>query len=136
MALKMAASVVQAMLDAFETNIGVSAIVKLRTGAPPSACSGADTGTVCATINLASDWMANAAAGGTKAFSSLPLQDLSADNAGTIGHFRLYKSDGTTCVFQGTVATSGGDMTIDNATVTAGQQINITAWTLDMSAYI
>lgn len=134
MAVKMAVSVVQAMLDAYETNIGVSAILKLRTGAPPSNCAAADSGTALVTYNLASDWAANAVSGGTKTWNAITSQN--ASGAGTIGHYRLYKSDGTTCVDQGTVGTSGTDMIIDNATVASGQPVNITSWVKDMSAYI
>lgn len=134
MAVKMAVSVVQAMLDAYETNIGTAAVLKLRTGAPPANCAAADSGTVLVSYTLASDWAANAAAGGTKTWNTITSQNASA--AGTIGHYRLYKSDGTTCVDQGTVGTSGTDMIIDNAVVAIGQPVNITSWVKDMSAYI
>jgi hypothetical protein len=137
MASKFSATVLNAMLDAFETAVGTSAIVKLRTGAPPAHTATADSGTVVATISLASDWMA-AASGGSKAFSSTPLEDASADNAGTLGHFRLYASDGVTCHDQGTITATGGggDMEVDNVVVAAGQKIDITSWTLDMSSQI
>jgi hypothetical protein len=133
MALKASTAVRNAMLDAFEAAIGASPVLKLRSGAPPAAAASADTGTVIATINLGADWMANAS-GGSKGFSSTPLQDLAADAQGVIGHFRLYANDGVTCHYQGTVAEAGGDMTVDNATVNAGQQINVTAWTVAMTA--
>lgn len=96
MTMQLSVSVRNAMLDAYETAIGTGAIVKLRTGAPPATCATADSGTVVASITLASDWM-SAASSGSKAFSSTPLVDSSADNAGTLGHYRVYASDGTTC---------------------------------------
>lgn len=119
-----------ACLDAVETGIGVSPILKLRTGSKPSTPATADAGTVVATMTLPSDWMA-AASGGTKALSGT-WQDTSADNPGTVAHFRIYDSGGTTCHIQGTVTISGGggEMTLDNNVVVAGQQITITGFTL------
>lgn len=134
--MQLSVAVRNAMLDAYETAIGTAAVVKLRTGAPPANTGTADSGTVVATITLASDWM-SAAASGSKAFSSLPLVDASADNAGTLGHYRVYASDGTTCHDQGTITATGGggDMTVDNTVVTAGQTINITAWSKNMAGH-
>lgn len=118
------------MLDAIETAIGTSAILKIRTGAQPANCAAADSGSVLATINLTSDW-ASAAASGVKAWSGVPVSDTSADNTGTAAHFRLYASDGVTCHEQGTVTITagGGDIEVDSTSFTAGQQFNITAWT-------
>lgn len=136
MTIQLSVAVRNAMLDAIETATGVSAVVKLRTGAQPATCATADSGTVVSTFNLASDWMA-AASSGSKAFSSTPLDDPSADNAGTMAHYRVYASDGTTCHMQGTITATGGggDMTVDNATVTAGQDIKITSWTINMAGH-
>lgn len=50
-----------ARLDAVETTVGASAVLKIRTGAAPANCAAADTGTVLATANLPADWMAAAA---------------------------------------------------------------------------
>lgn len=81
-------------------------------------------------MSLPSDWMA-AASGGTKAYNAT-WQDASADNAGTAGHFRIYESTASTCHIQGTVTASGGggDLTLDNTSITALQSVTITAFTL------
>lgn len=136
MTIQLSAGVRNAMLDAIETAIGVSAVVKIRSGAQPANTGAADSGTVIATIALASDWMA-AASGGAKAFSSAPLEDASADNAGTIGHYRVYASDGATCHMQGscTATGGGGDMTFDNLVVAAAQKLGITSWTINMGGH-
>lgn len=136
MTVQLSTAVRNAMLDAIETAIGVSAIVKLKSGAPPANCAAADSGTVIATIALASDWM-GAASSGSKAFTSTPLVDASADNAGTLAHYRVYASDGTTCHEQGTITATGGggDMTVDNTVVTAGQNVSITSWSQNMSGH-
>lgn len=128
MALQFSTGVRNGMLDAIEVATGTGAVLKIRTGAAPANCGTADSGTVLATITLASDWAA-AASGGTKAWSSLPVTDSSADNSGTAAHFRLYASDGTTCHVQGTYGTSGTDIVGDSTSFTAGQAFNITAWT-------
>lgn len=118
-----------ARLDSVETIAGTSAILELRTGAQPANCAAADSGTLISAITLPADWMA-AAASGQKAKSGT-WTDTSADNAGTIGHYRLKKSDGTTCVKQGSVTATGGggDLTVDNTVVAAGQNIEITGMT-------
>lgn len=119
-----------ASLDAIETAIGTSAVMKLRSGSVPANVGTADAGTVIATINLPSDWMAAASGGSKAALGS--WQDASADSTGTIGHFRVYASDGTTAHIQGTVTATGGggDMTVDNINVNSGQQVTISGFTI------
>ncbi len=130
MTIQYSTTVRNAKLDAVEAAIGTSAVLKLRTGTKPATPATADSGDVVSTINLPSDWMA-AASGGSKAKSGT-WEDTVADGAGTIGHFRLYASDGTTCHMQGSVTISGGggDMTVDNPVVEAGQNILVTAFTI------
>lgn len=187
-----------ARLDAVESTIGASAILRYRTGAPPATCATADSGTVVATVSLPADWMANASAL-SKVLQGV-WQDVSADASGTIGHFRIYDTGGTVCGWQGTagqavplttnaltaansnilnfaattgvvvghfvsgtgvvpgskvLATTGTtvtlnyastagvanatsitfspEVTVDNATVNAGQQVNTTSFTLNES---
>ena len=130
MALQLSVAVRNAMLDAIETAIGTSAVMKIRTGAPPAGCATADSGTVLATLTLPSDWMA-AASSGSKAKSGT-WEDTSADAAGTAGHYRIYASDGTTCHMQGTVTATGGggDLTVDNVVFAAGQSFTVTSFSL------
>jgi hypothetical protein len=130
MAIQFSTAVRNARLDAIETTIGASAILKIRTGSAPASCATADSGTVLATVNLPSDWMA-AATGGSKSMSGT-WQDASADASGTAGHFRIYASDGTTCHMQGsvTITGGGGDMQVDNTSFATGQSFTITSFTL------
>lgn len=130
MALKLSNVAKNGALDGIESAIGVSAVLKLRTGTPPTNISDADTGTVVATLNLPSDWMA-AASGGSKAKTGT-WEDASADSTNTVGHFRIYASDGTTQHIQGTVTATGGggDMELDNVSVNSGQKVTITTFTL------
>jgi hypothetical protein len=130
MTIQLSTAVRNARLDAIETTIGTAAVLKLRTGAPPASVATADSGTVVATMTLPSDYLA-AASSGSKSKSGT-WEDTSADNAGTIGHFRMYASDGTTAHKQGTVTISGGggDMTLDNNVMAAGQPVSISTYTL------
>lgn len=130
MAVQLSVAVRNARLDAIETAIGTSAVLKIRTGAAPSDCATADSGTVLATLSLQSDWM-EAASSGSKAKSGT-WQDASADAAGTAAHFRIYASDGTTCHLQGTVTATGagGDLQLDNTSIASGQSVTISSFSL------
>ena len=130
MAVQLSVAVRNARLDSIESTIGTSAILRIRSGAQPATCATADSGTVLATLSLPVDWMA-AASSGSKALSGT-WQDLSADAAGTAGHFRIYDSGGTVCGIQGSITATGGggDMTLDNTSIASGQQVTITSFTL------
>ncbi|KQZ31670.1 hypothetical protein ASD50_15060 [Mesorhizobium sp. Root552] len=128
MTVQNSVAVRNARLDAFETTVGTSPILKIRTGAQPANCAAADAGTVLASLTLPSDWMANASSG-TKAKSGT-WQDSSADATGTAAHYRIYASDGVTCHEQGSVTATGGggDLTVDNTSFAAGQNFTITGY--------
>jgi len=128
MALQFSVAARNALLDAIETAIGASAVLKIRTGAPPASCAAADSGSVLTTLELPADWMA-AADAGSKAKAGT-WEDTSADGDGTAGHFRIYAADGVTCHAQGTVGTSGADMIVDNTSFATGQAFTVTAFTL------
>lgn len=115
-----------ARLDAVETTIGASAVLRFRTGAPPANCAAADTGTVVATVNLPVDYLANAAAG-VKSLQGV-WQDLAADAAGTIGHFRIYDTGGTVCGWQGTAGQSV-PLTTNSVTAANSNVLNFAATT-------
>lgn len=128
MSAQISVTVQDAVLDAIETAIGTSPILKIRSSSVPANCAAADAGTVLATITLPSDWMA-AASSNSKALSGT-WQDTSADATGTAAHFRIYDSGGTTCHIQGTVGAGSGDLSLDSVSITAGQKVTITAFTL------
>lgn len=128
MALQLSVAARNARLDALETAIGASAVLKIRSGVMPASAGAADAGTVLATLALPADWMA-AAAAGSKAMSGT-WQDTSADASGTAAHFRVYATDGVTCHMQGTVGTTGTDMIVDSVSFTAGQSFSVTSFTI------
>lgn len=117
-----------ARVTAIETTVGTSPILTIRTGTQPATCATANSGTVVATITLASDWATETS--GVLTFSNTPLTDSSADNTGTAAHFRLHDSAGTTCHIQGTVGTASTDMIVDSTSFTSGQSFSITSCTI------
>lgn len=128
MAFQFSTAARNAALDAIETAAGAAPMLTLRSGAAPADCAAADSGTALATIVCPADWMAPAAAG-AKALLGI-WQDMAADATGAAGHFRL--KQGATCHIQGsvTVTGGGGDMTLSDVSIAAGQQITVTGFNL------
>jgi hypothetical protein len=117
-------------LDALEP-LFANGVLEIRSGAVPANNAAANTGTVLATITLPADPF-GAASGRSKTFLGSWV-DSSADNTGTAAHFRVFKTDGTTCHMQGTVTNTGGggDMTVNNVSFASGQNFSITAFTMN-----
>lgn len=124
MTVQLSTTVRNAMADQYETTIGTSPTLEMRSGAPPATCATADSGTLLVSMTLPSDWM-GAAASGVK--SLLGTWQANASATGTLGHYRI--KQGVTCHEQGTVAASGADINVDNVSVASGQQVTITAKT-------
>lgn len=136
MALQYSAAVAAAKLNTIEGTIGTSAILRIYSGSAPANVAAARTGTVLATINLPSDWMAAATtAGSAQVAKSGTWQDSSADASGTAGYFTIFASDGTTAHIQGTVGTSGTDMVVDSTSFTAGQSFTVNTFTITGANY-
>lgn len=129
MAIQLSVTVRNARLDAIETTISTTPYLDIRTGAQPADCAQADSGTEIEHMALPSDWMA-AAASGSKAKAG--TWSGTADADGTAAHFRIKDSGDTTCHMQGSItATSGGgDMELDNTSITTGQTITVNTFTL------
>ena len=130
MALQFSTGVRNAMLDAIESTTGVTAVLKIFQGTMPANCATADAGTTLVTMTLPSDWMA--AAGSGQKLISGTWQDTAADATGTGQYFRIYPSSPTTtnATIQGSVGMGTGDLQLDNTSITAGQQVTVTAFTL------
>ena len=113
--------------DAYVAAFPAGAVLVLRSGAP-AGVGGAAGGTALATITLPASPL-------TSGVGSVTLNgtwsDASADDTGTIGHYRLTNS---TDIEEGTVTVTGGggDMEVDSVSVTAAQVVTITAWTTNM----
>lgn len=130
MAIQFSIPVRNARLDALTTVIGASANLIIYSGTQPADCSEAPTGTVLATLELPSSWMVAAASGSKEKTGT--WSDISADNTGEAGYFRIYDSLMSTCGMQGSVSESGdgGDMIIDNISIVQGQTVSVSSFTL------
>ncbi len=118
------------MLDQIEVVTGASAVMQIRSGAPPATCGTANSGTLLASLSLPADWMANAASGAKAKLGAWEV--LAASAEGVAAHFRIFDSAVTTCHAQGTVTATGGggDLTLDNTSIAVGQKITITGFGL------
>ena len=138
--LRITDAVANAMMDALHTAVGNTGILRLYAdaGTPdipagePSAA--ASHGTVLAelTMNAASFGNAAASTSYSRLTAGAITADSSANASGDAVYFVLYDSAGTTALMQGTVGTTGCDMTIDNATIASGAEVSCSAFTIDL----
>ncbi len=110
MTIQLSTSLRTARAAVNESHIGTTPVLRIFTGSQPANVAAANSGTELVAIDLPSDWA-------TQASGVLSLAGSWTDvaiAAGTVGHFRLYESDGTTCHMQGSCTASGGggDMTV------------------------
>lgn len=127
MALQYSTTLRNNQLDQFETTLGASAKLRLYSGAPPANTSSPATGTLLVEMNLPADYMVSAS-GGIKVLSGV-WSGISV-GTGIAGYFRFVTSDGSVTHAQGIVASSGGDMTINNTSISVGQTIIVSTFTL------
>jgi len=59
--------------------------------------------------------------------------DTSADASGTASWFRVLKSNGTSILWDGSVGTSGADLNLATTTITAAEEVDVTAFTVTMT---
>jgi hypothetical protein len=125
MAITLNTTLKNTLLDGLDSTFN-SGTLTIYTGTPPGAGNAA-TGLVLSTITLPADAFA-AASGGTKNAQGT-WQDTSADSTGTAGYFRMaYLGN----ILEGTCTATGGggDLTLDNINIAAGQQVTVTSFTL------
>lgn len=93
-------------------------------------------GTLLAELNMSNPAFQAAAMAGAEAVAQAHAiaADSSADASGTATYFRLYKSDGTTVVAQGTVSATGGggELQLGTTSITAGLQVAVTSLSIRM----
>lgn len=111
--------------------------IKIYSGTAPATANAAITGTLLvgdARFNATAFGAPGATAGGRIITAAAITSDSAADAGGTPTHFRAFKLDGTTVMFQGTVTVtgSGGEMTIDSVPIVQNAPINITGLTVTM----
>lgn len=127
MALQFSTTCRNDMLNQFDTVLGASGTLTIATGSVPATCATAASGTLLVTINLNATAFASASAGAV-VMNGLTLSG-TAGATGTAGYFRLLDGSAA-CHMQGTVGTSGTDMIINNASITNGQTVQVTGFTV------
>lgn len=109
--------------DSLVTSLGTNAVLEIRTGTKPATPETAASGTLLASITIAS-WTA-ASPGAGQVTGSNPSA-VTASASGTAAHFRL-KTSGGTAVIDGTVGTSGADLNLDTTTFVSGGSVDLGA---------
>jgi hypothetical protein len=114
-------------LGFLNTTFPATAVLEIRTGTRPGVANAA-TGTLLWSFTIAGGWAA--ASAGSRALASLPLTG-NAVAAGTAGYFRL-RNAGDTARIEGNITATGGggDMTVDNTSITSGQSVSVTGFTI------
>lgn len=126
MAIQLSTAARSARMNATGLNafIGANAQLKIYSGTRPANPAAAITGTLLATLTC------NAGGFGTESNGVLTASAITS-GTGTAGagagttatHFRLFKSDGTTVVMDGSIATSGSDLNLDNTSIAQNQTV-------------
>lgn len=128
MALSYKISTRNAMLDLVDSDIGSSGFLRIYDGTPPANADTALSGnTLLAECDLSATAF-GAASSGVLTANSITAE-ASAPASGTATFFRLVTSGGTAIV-QGTVSTSGADLNLSTTSITAGDTVSITSFTI------
>lgn len=126
MAVGMATTLRNAMLDAITTFAGGSCLLRIYDGTRPATGGTATTLLAELTCNAT---FAPAASGGVLTLNAI-TQDSSADATGTATWFRVVKSGGSTHVLDGSVGTSGADLNLATTSIVAGAAVSVTSFTI------
>ena len=133
MALQYRSTLRSNRLDTLTTDVGNAALLRIYSGTPPADADAALSGnTLLAELTCASPF-APSASGGVLTASAI-TSDSSADATGTATFFRVYKSDGTTCVVQGTVGgtvqATTGDLQLNTSALVSSIPVAVTSLTI------
>jgi hypothetical protein len=106
--------------------------LEIRTGAPPTETTDADSGTLLATLGFSDPAFLPAVAGESVATTIIGSDAVAAGDA---GHFRAKATDGTV-ILQGTCgeAADTPDLTLDEKTTAIGEGLAITAFTFEITS--
>lgn len=110
-----------------QSTVGGSGVLKIFSGAEPANCAAADPIGLLCTITLPATFLTSS--GGVTTISGSWTNTASA--SGTAACFRIY--DGSSnCHMQGSITATGGggDMLFDSTSITFGQVIIITTYTV------
>ncbi|HUY68591.1 MAG TPA: hypothetical protein VMV79_04755 [Alphaproteobacteria bacterium] len=103
------------------------ALLKIYDGTQPATPETAiTTQNLLATVTLASPAFGAAADG---VISANAIANVTVAASGTAAWFRLFKSDGSTAIMDGSVGTSGCDLNLDSTALAAGATFAVTSFT-------
>ncbi len=127
--LKYSAAAKNAKLGAtgLRAYIGTSAKLRIYSGTKPANPDTAIAGTLLVELT------GNATAFGTEAAGVLTASAIANGTAvatGTASHYRLFQSNGTTPVLDGTVGTATSDLILDNTSIATGQVVSVSSFTI------
>jgi len=115
------------MVDALLAYLGAQGKLIIYEDVVPATADTALDGanTVLATFTMASP----SGTVTTNVLTITPPADVLCTHTGTATFFRVYKNDGTTKVWQGTVGTADADLVLNSAALANGATVSITALT-------
>lgn len=129
MALKFPDAYRETRANTLATRAGNAALLRIYSGSQPADADTAASGTLLAELTMATPSFAASSSEGVIAAGTIS-DDSSANNSGTAGWFRIVKSDGTTCVLDGSVSTSGAELNLVTTSITATQPVSVTSLTM------
>lgn len=118
-----------AMLDAVNAQAN-SGILRIYTGAQPATPETAATGTLLAELTL--NATAFGAASGKVITANAIADDSSANATGTAGWCRIFKSDGTTALMDGTVGTASANLILNAGDIQSAARVSVTSLTITL----
>jgi hypothetical protein len=122
MALGFISGLRNARADAITTFAGTTAKLSIYSGTQPATGGTATTQLSQHTCNAT---FAPAASGGVLTLNA--ISNVNAGASGTASWFRLFKTDGTTIVMDGTVGTSGTDLVLNTTSIVNGGPVAISS---------
>lgn len=123
----------KAAIDTFIAS-AASGILRIYSGSQPADADAAvGGGTILAelTMNATAFTSPSAVASTDHVLTANAItQDSSANATGTAAWFRLFQSDGTTPLMDGTVGTAGCDLNLNTVSIVSGGAVSVTSFTI------
>lgn len=105
--------------------------LRIYSGSQPANADAATTGTKLAELRFGATAFGGAASGVLTA--NAITQDSNAPNTGTAGYFRIFKSDGTTVLMDGSIGTSSSfNLNISTTSIVAGNVVQCSSFTITL----
>lgn len=130
---KLSWAAVQAAMNGFgdTLNSGYLRIYDNTSTVPSNADDSNGTNVLLAELTLAADAFGTCSGSGVITAGTITA-DSSANATGTASYARYYKSDGTTCMFQGLCGTSASDFVLNSLSIQSGANVSCSSATLTM----